>query len=158
MGPETTGRIFQINISDGGVPKLARQEADVTSLGLESDRHRELRVHGGPLRAVCLYDLAQILALQAEGHPVFPGAMGENVTLTGLDWSKVVPGVRLRLGDEVLVEVTKYTTPCNNLRPYFKGEDYGRVSQTRYPGWSRVYASVLQAGKIRVGDAVVFDS
>lgn len=157
MEPELNGRIFQINTSDGGVPKLARQQAEVTSLGLVGDRQRELHVHGGPLRAVCLYDLTQILALQAEGHPVFPGAMGENITLTGLDWAKIIPGVRLRLGDEVLVEVTRYTTPCNNLRPYFMGENYGRVSQTRHPGWSRVYAAVLQTGKIRVGDAAVLE-
>ena len=52
--------------------------------GLEGDRQRDLRFHGGPLRAVSLYSLELIEALQAEGHPIAPGAMGENLTMAGV--------------------------------------------------------------------------
>ena len=149
-----SGHIFQINVSNGGVPKLARQRGEVTPLGLIGDRQRNGEVHGGPDRALCLYSLERILALQKEGHPIFPGAIGENVTIAGLAWPMVQPGARLRLGKDVLVEVTKFTVPCNNLIPYFIQGDYSRVSQTRYPSWSRVYARVLQAGTIQAGDPV----
>ena len=65
----TTSRVFQINISDGGVPKLPVQSVEVTADGLAGDRQRNLKYHGGPDRAVCLYSLERLLALQDQGHP-----------------------------------------------------------------------------------------
>jgi MOSC domain-containing protein YiiM len=151
------GRVFQINVSNGGVPKLARQQAEVTRLGLVGDRQEETDVHGGADRAVCLYSLERILALQAEAHPIFPGAIGENLTLSGIVWEQVIPGIRLRLGETVILETTRFTTPCNNLIPFFIGGDYSRVAHKRYPGWSRLYARVLQPGSLRVGDRVFIE-
>ena len=75
------GRIFQLNCSKGGVPKLAVRESLLTETGLECDRQADRRYHGGPERALCLFSLERILELQAEGHPVFPGSTGENVTV-----------------------------------------------------------------------------
>jgi MOSC domain-containing protein YiiM len=147
------GTIFMINVSNGGVPKRAVQGAMVTELGILDD-HQRASVHGGPDKALCLYSLEKIQALQAEGHPIFPGAIGENLTLAGMDWSKLVPGMHLQLGQQVLVEITSYTVPCNSLVDYFIEADYSRVSQTHFPGWARLYARVLQPGRIQVGDAV----
>ncbi len=149
------GRIFQINASDGGVPKHPLRQAEVNDLGLAEDRQRNLQVHGGPERALCLYSLESILALQEEGHPIYPGSIGENLTLTGLDWSEMTPGVQLQVGDQVLIELTNYTAPCNNIRESFKGGDITRVSQEQYPGWARLYAHVRQGGTIRIGDLAV---
>jgi MOSC domain-containing protein YiiM len=146
------GRIVQLSVSNGGVPKHAVETARVTPLGLEGDAHRNHEHHGGPERAVCLFAMEAILELQAEGHPLVPGALGENVTIEGLDWSAVQPGTRLRLGDEVLLEITRYTTPCLNIRPAFRDGDYSRVSQKRHPGRSRVYARVVATGTVRRGD------
>lgn len=148
------GRVFQINVSPGGVPKHGQIEAEVTELGLVGDDQHHKIVHGGPDRALCLYSLEKIMSLQAEKHPIFPGAMGENLTLAGLDWDSLAPGMRLRIGDQVLVEITRYTTPCQLITPYFLGEDSDRVSQKLYPGWSRLYARVLVTGRLRVGDEV----
>ena len=148
----TQASIFQINISQGGVPKLAVRSAEVTELGLVGDTHNNTKVHGGPKRALCLYSLERILALQAEGHPIFAGSTGENLTLAGLDWDAIMPGVRLRLGDTVEIEVTKYTEPCPKITESFAGEDISRMAQDKHPGWSRVYARVLTPGNIRVGD------
>jgi MOSC domain-containing protein YiiM len=147
------GRIVQISVSPGGVPKTAVPAAEVTAAGVEGDGHRDLEHHGGPDRAVCLFALEQIQALQAEGHAVVPGALGENVTLEHIDWSRVTPGSRLQLGDRVLLEVTRYTSPCINIKPVFVHGDYARVSEKRHPGWSRVYARVLVPGRIHAGDA-----
>lgn len=146
--------IFQINVSQGGVPKRSRPEAEITSQGVEGDSQNNRDVHGGPDRAVCLYSLERILALQAEGHPIYPGAIGENLTLTGLDWVLLEPGVRLQLSEGVVLEVTRYTTPCKNIRGAFSDEQYGRVSQSLHPGWSRVYARVLVPGRARPGDSI----
>ena len=148
------GRIVQISVSAGGVPKLAVPEARVGVLGLDGDRHRDAENHGGPERAVCLFSMGQIDALRREGHPVAPGTLGENVTVNGLDWPLVVPGSRLALGETVVLEVTRYTSPCVNIRPLFIGGDYSRVSQKRHAGWSRVYARVVTPGLIREHDPV----
>jgi MOSC domain-containing protein YiiM len=147
-------RIFQLSTSPGGVPKTAVREATVNQLGMSGDDHRFPDIHGGPERALCLFSLERILELQAEGHPIFPGAVGENVTLSGLDWSELNPGVRLSLGDEVKVEITSYTTPCNTIPAFFVDGKYQRISQKTHPGWSRVYARVLEGGTLRVGQQV----
>jgi len=149
-----SGRIVQISVSPGGVPKTAVPAARVGELGLEGDAHRDREHHGGPERAVCLYAIELIRTLRAEGHAVVPGALGENVTVEGVDWAAVVPGACLALGDEVLLEVTRYTSPCANITAAFRDGDYARVSQKRHPGWSRVYTRVLTPGAIRLGDAV----
>ena len=149
-----SGRIVQISVSRGGVPKTAVAEARVTALGLEGDAHRDAEHHGGPEQAVCLYAMEAIGRLQAEGHQVVPGAIGENLTVEGLDWSAVAPGCHVLLGETVLLQVTRYTSPCVNITRAFKDGDYARVSQKRHPGWSRVYARVLVQGTIRHGDPV----
>ncbi|HKZ06999.1 MAG TPA: MOSC domain-containing protein [Methylomirabilota bacterium] len=148
------GRIAQISVSPGGVPKRPVEAADVTTQGVSGDAQRDREHHGGPERAVCLFSMEAIRDLRAEGHPIEPGHIGENVTLEGLDWDAVTPGTRLRLGADVLLEITRYTSPCHNIRGSFAGGDVGRVSQKKHPGWSRVYARVLRAGAIRRGDPV----
>jgi MOSC domain-containing protein YiiM len=148
------GRIVQLSVSNGGVPKHAVETVRVTPLGLEGDAHRDREHHGGPDRAVCVFAMEAIRELQSEGHPLVPGALGENVTLEGLDWSAVQPGSRLRLGDDVVLEVTRYTSPCLNIGPAFRGGDYSLVSQKRHPGRSRVYARVITTGMLRRGDSV----
>ncbi len=146
--------IVQISVSRGGVPKTAVPAARVTAEGLDGDAHRDLEHHGGPERAVCIYSMEAIKRLQAEGHSIAPGSMGENVTVEGLDWSAVVPGSHVLLGSKVLLQVTRYTSPCVNITGSFKGGEFARVSQKRHPGWSRVYARVLAEGTIRRDDPV----
>lgn len=148
------GRIVQISVSPGGVPKLPVPSARVTEMGLEGDLHRNMEDHGGPERALCIFAMEQIRVLQAEGHGLSPGAIGENLTVEGVDWERVTPGSRLELGAGVLIEVTRYTSPCFNIKKNFADGDISRVSQKRNPGSSRVYARVLREGTIRQGDTV----
>jgi MOSC domain-containing protein YiiM len=57
-------------------------------------------------------------------------------------------------GDRLVLEITRYTSPCLNIRPAFSHGDYSRVSEKRHPGWSRVYARVVVPGRIMAGDPV----
>jgi MOSC domain-containing protein YiiM len=148
------GRIFQLNRSGGGVPKLCVREAFLDANGLEGDKQSDLRFHGGPERALCLFPLELILELQAEGHPIFPGSVGENVTVSGLEWARITPGARLSLGDEALVEIASYTAPCKTIAASFTDGDFKRISRKVRPGDSRLYARVLRPGRLAVGDAV----
>ena len=147
------GTVVSINTSDGGVPKLPVGEARVTVNGLTGDRQRDRRYHGGPDRAVCLYSVEIIEALRAEGHPIGIGSAGENLTLSGVDWGRMVPGRRVRVGEAVL-ELTKYAHPCSNLVPYFRDGAFVRISQKVHPGSGRLYARVLEEGVVRTGDPV----
>lgn len=153
MSSESVGRITGLQRSNGGVPKLPVESAAVSEGGMEGDRQRNRRFHGGPDRALCLYSQELIDALGAEGHPIVRGAVGENVTIAGLPWDRVRPGARLTLG-EVDVEVTSYTAPCENIEGAFLDGRFVRISQRVHPGWSRVYVRVLRGGSLRVGDAV----
>jgi MOSC domain-containing protein YiiM len=149
----TEGRVHSINVSDGGFLKQPRSSAWIRVDGVEGDRQRDLRFHGGPNRAVALYSLDLIQILQSEGHPIAPGTTGENVTVAGIDWSLMVPGARVQIG-EVELELTAYASPCKNIVGSFSDEDSTRVSQKVHPGWSRVYAKVLHEGRIATGDSV----
>jgi MOSC domain-containing protein YiiM len=145
--------LHSINISDGGVPKLPRASCRVRTSGLEGDRQRDLRYHGGPDRAVSLYSLDLIRALREEGHPIAAGSTGENLTLVGVPWSAMQPGARLQIAGVVL-ELTRPAAPCKNIAGSFAAGDFSRISEKIHPGWSRFYARVLEEGVVTVGDHV----
>ena len=84
---------------------------------------------------------------------IFAGSTGENLTIEGLDWGKLKPGVKLILGD-TLIQLTKEATPCKTISSSFVSGDFSRISGSKYPGWSRWYALVIKEGTIRVGDEV----
>lgn len=148
------GYIFQLNYSDGGVPKSPVREAELTLTGLTCDRQAKPIIHGGPERALCLYSLEQITMLQDEGHPIYPGSIGENVTIVGLNWKELAPGSRLALGDEVVIEISSYAGPCPTIKKSFVDGKYKRISQKVNPGESRLYARVLKTGRLAVGQTV----
>jgi MOSC domain-containing protein YiiM len=146
------GAIAGLHTSRGGVPKHTVESARVTALGLEGDKQKHLKFHGGPQRAVCLFSRELMDALREEGHPIAPGTTGENVLISGLDWSDIRIGSRLQLGTNVQVEITDYTAPCQQIAASFTGGDFMRISQKKRAGWSRLYARVLAEGELRVGD------
>jgi MOSC domain-containing protein YiiM len=157
LRPRQHPHVHQISTSNGGVPKLPIPEAHITVEGVVGDRQRNRAVHGGPDRAVCLYSLEVIEALQAEGHKIGPGSSGENLTLAGVEWAGLQPGARVRIGPSVQLAITSYTAPCDKNAQWFLNGDFKRISQKRHPGWSRVYAKVLVGGIVRTGDAVVLE-
>jgi MOSC domain-containing protein YiiM len=149
-----TGYVYQLNCSRGGVPKLAVAEALLTPTGLVGDVQAKPFIHGGPRRALSLHSLELIERLRAEGHPISPGTAGENVTVAGLDWSRLAPGSRLRIGEEVVVEISGYANPCPTIRGSFEGGAFKRISQKLRPGESRLYARVVRAGRVATGQIV----
>ncbi len=151
------GRIEQINVSLGGVPKRAAPEAVVNEFGLTRDRQRDRRHHGGLERAVCLFAAEILDNLRAEGHPIGPGATGENVTIRGIDWKKLVPGSRVHLGEQVIVEITSYAAPCRIVAHYFRDGDFNRINHAVHPGRSRLYARVVRQGTMYPGDDVMLE-
>jgi MOSC domain-containing protein YiiM len=149
------GKLVQINVNpQGGVPKYRVVQTRITSTLVQGDKQRNLKFHGGPERAVCLYSWEVICALQDEGHPIDCGTTGENLTISGIDWSLLTSGARLQVGAEVLLELTRETTPCNKIAASFIDGDFMRVYHKLRPGWSRWYARVLCEGVVREGDPI----
>jgi MOSC domain-containing protein YiiM len=137
----------QINISQGGMPKLPISEALVTFNGIIGDHQATPKVHGGPDRAVCIYSEELYQWLREQGVAVTAGQIGENFTTRGLDLSTLARGDRLRIGGCV-IEITKVRTPCNQLRKW--DPDLPEIIIGR-SGWM---AKVIEEGMARSGDRI----
>ncbi len=157
VSKEERGRVEAIHTSPGGVPKNYAFVVNVLKDRIEGDDHDDNIHHGGPERAVCLFSSEIIGLLKEEGHPIFPGSTGENLTVSGLKWDEIVPGTRLWVGS-VLLEVSGYAAPCKTIRMSFLDGHFSRISHKLFPGWSRVYARVLIPGQIRTAANVIIEA
>jgi MOSC domain-containing protein YiiM len=146
-GGRSMGKLLQLNVSDGGMPKLPVERARVTADGLEGDRQRNKKYHGGPNRAVCLFSTELYDRLRGYGIDLSPGSVGENFTTTGIDLQCVSKGDRLRVGGCV-IEITDVRVPCRNLKKW--DEDLPELI-VGYSGW---VAKVIEEGEVETGDAV----
>src|SRR3989442_15253116 len=129
----THPHVHQINVSDGGVPKLPVPEARITVQGVAGDCQRSVQYHGGGDRAVCLYSLEVIGTLRAEGHAGAPGPCGENLTLAGLERARLKPGARLRIGTAARLAAMSYTAPRKPTARRCVDGDFRRTSQKKHP-------------------------
>lgn len=152
--PAQHGTVAGLFTSDGGVPKLPIDVAVVGRRGVEGDRQAERKHHGRVTQALCLWSADLLDGYAAEGHPIVPGSVGENVLVRGVDWSRLRPGVRVHAGT-VVAELSGWAYPCVKNARWFADRDFRRIDPDRRPGTARAYASVLEGGEIRVGDAVV---
>jgi MOSC domain-containing protein YiiM len=139
-----------------GLPKPELSEAHLTAEGMAGDfnLYRTVEKHGDPAMALLLLPAETIEALRAEGWPVQPGDLGENITTRGIAYDELTPPARLRLGDAV-VETTSACTPCDNLYllPYVgqaRGPEFLKATVDRR-GW---YARVVVPGRVHRGDRI----
>ncbi len=123
-------------------------------LNLAGDEQADLRVHGGPDKAVYAYahEHYAYWAMQLPaGSLAGPGAFGENLTTTGLLESAVRVGDEFAVGTAVLRAVQP-RQPCYKLNVRF--DDARMVARFVAAGRSGIYFQVLQAGVVRAGDAI----
>jgi MOSC domain-containing protein YiiM len=126
---------------------------------------KHTQIHGGPRKAVLLVSIEDVEALAAAGFAVNAGALGENLTVSGIDFRQLRPGQRFLAGGAVL-ELTTLRRPCNQLDIYNTGEGpsiQSRVCDERCkagdassPLWAMAgfYAAVVQPGPVRPGDMI----
>jgi MOSC domain-containing protein YiiM len=84
-------------------------------VNLEGDDQADRTVHGGPDKAVYAYGAEDTEWWEAQvGHPLGPGAFGENLTVRELAVSEAVIGERWAVGS-TLLEVAQPRLPCFKL-------------------------------------------
>ena len=150
-------KIVSININEnGGVPKYPIKTTFLGKYKVKGDKQNDTKHHGGENRAVCIFSLDLIAELKDEGHPIFVGSTGENITIQGVNWELLKNGSRMRLG-EVEIELTGTAPPCKTISKSFINGEFVRISEKKYPGWSRWYARVLKEGKVTLNDQVVLE-
>ncbi len=156
------GTVVQVNRSRGGVPKLpVVDDVFVSERGVDGDDWTHKKYHGGPKQALLLIAQETFDELRPLGYELFSGALGENLTVRGLDRREWRAGQRFRAGG-VLLELTKLRVPCSALDPYGKGiqatlyDKLCKAGDPSSPVWARggFYASVLQPGTVRAGDII----
>lgn len=152
------GRILQLNISPGGMPKHAILQAEITVQGLLGDIQRNRKYHGGPDQALLLITQESLEEIKGKGFAVYPGALGENLTVSGLDRRQLRAGQRLRAG-QAIIEITKLRQPCRHLDVYGPGIQPAVYDKQAAPGtgpWGLAgfYCRVSQPGPIFPGDII----
>jgi MOSC domain-containing protein YiiM len=124
----------------------------VRRLNLDGDAQADLKVHGGPDKAVYCYPSEHYAAWsEALGRSLAFGFFGENLTVSGLREDALHIGDRLSIGDVVL-QVTQPRLPCFKLGLKFGDQRFvGRFLQSRRSGF---YCRVLREGMIEPGQSI----
>ena len=164
-----SGRVVQVNRKgdtpgEHGLPKHPVDAVRVTVHGLEGDfnRFRHDMRGNDPGRAVMLMPIEMLRELNAEGWPVQPGDMGENITSEGIPYNDFRIGEQYQVG-EAVIEIAEPCVACMNLASLpFIGEERGPAfirtlthmdggTLFNRRGW---YAAVVREGVVSPGDAI----
>jgi MOSC domain-containing protein YiiM len=159
-------------VSIGTSHGVGKENADairlIAGLGVEGDVHagetvkHRSRVRKDPtqpnLRQVHLIHRELHEELIGEGFPeIAPGAMGENVTTSGIELLALPTGARLRLGSEAVVEVKGLRNPCAQLDEIAPGLMKATLDRDADGGLvhkAGVMGVVLEGGEVRPGDSI----
>lgn len=122
-------------------------------LNLDGDQQADLKVHGGPDKAMYVYpsEHYEFWRQELPGTELPWGAFGENFTIEGLLEESTCIGDRYRVGSSI-VTVTQPRMPCFKLGIKFGRNDIiKRFLASRRTGF---YFSVVEEGEVRAGDTV----
>lgn len=142
-------------VPSGFVKRPVTGPVRVGSLNLEGDVQADLRVHGGPDKAVYAYALAHYATWAGE----FPehadrfvhGVFGENLTIDGLSESDICVGDVHAIGSARL-QVCQPRQPCFKLALMFEDDRMPRAMvRNGRSGW---YYRVIEEGALTMGDTV----
>jgi MOSC domain-containing protein YiiM len=124
--------------------------------GFADDHQADLRVHGGPEKAVHLYPsthFATLAAQFANAAPLLvPGSMGENIATADLDEHDVRLGDVWQLGT-ALIQVCQPRNPCWKIDERFGADGMALfIDKHLLTGW---YWRVLQTGTVNPNVSLV---
>ncbi len=158
-----------VAVSASPAHRFSKEPREVVRLtegiGIEGDSHagatvqhlsrKRRRPQDPNLRQVHLLAGELLSELAGLGYDVRPGAMGENVTTSGVDLLALPTGTVLRLGDEAEVELTGLRNPCVQIDAFSPGllaEVVGRDEAGEVVRRAGVMGVVRCSGEVRAGD------
>ena len=140
------GTICSINIGPkkGGAKRPVPDARFIADWGIEGDGH------GGPgMKQVSLLAWEGALRMRESGADVGYGSFGENITTSCVDLSKLDVGDKIRLGEKVLLKVTKLGKECPEPCAIFRQVGYCIMPD------EGVFCSVIEGGPVKLGDEIV---
>lgn len=140
-------RVVSINISDKkGVRKKATDSAVIReNYGIEADAHASDKWH----RQISLLALESIKKMQDMGLDVGPGDFAENITTEGIDLLSLPIGTRLKIGDDIEVEVSQIGKTCHSrCAIYYQAGDCVMPKEG-------IFVKVIKGGVIKKGDRII---
>jgi len=119
---------------------------------LDGDQQADLRHHGGPEKAVCVYPIEHYPYWDEElGLTLGPAAFGENFTIEGLTEQEAHIGDVFEVGDAT-VQITQPRSPCWKLARRWRIKELATLfEETGYTGW---YLRVLETGHVAPGQVI----
>ncbi|PKM64635.1 MAG: MOSC domain-containing protein [Firmicutes bacterium HGW-Firmicutes-20] len=139
------GRVVSICISEQrGVLKNEVVSVEITNHGIVGDGHS-----GDWERQVTCLNY-QSFEKAKEKHPELdlrPGSFAENITIEGIDFTKIEPGSKLQLGDSIVLQVSQIGKEDH---PSVVTRTYG-ISLLPYEG---LFCKVIVGGTLSKGDKV----
>lgn len=125
--------------------------AHLSRLNVDGDRQADPSAHGGPDKAVYAYSFDHYPHWEAFlGSPLQPGALGENITIEGLDEREACIGDTFTAG-EALVQISQPRQPCFKLADKHNRPD--TLQEMHRTDFSGAYLRVLREGRVNAGDA-----
>ncbi|MGZ3593603.1 MAG: MOSC domain-containing protein [Syntrophales bacterium] len=141
------GTVLSVNISQAKGEKKHNISCGLLLVdhGLKDDAHV-----GSWIRQVSLLAKESIEKIRQKGLDVQYGDFAENLTTEGIDLPSLPVGTRLKVGSEVLLEVTQIGKVCHERCNIFYA-----VGDCVMPR-EGIFARVLIGGEVRVGDQIEF--
>jgi MOSC domain-containing protein YiiM len=139
------GRVDAICVSEKtGVQKTPVRRARLRAgFGIEGDAHA-----GDWHRQVSLLSASDVAEARKRLPDIADGAFAENLVISGIDFSLLTVGARLRLGNTVVLRITQIGKECHT--PCRIGQLTGDCIMPRLGR----FAEVQSGGEIAIGDGV----
>jgi MOSC domain-containing protein YiiM len=125
------------------VPEITLKEA----YGVVGDAHADCATH----RQVSLLAIESIDKMRAKGFDLKPGDFAENITTKGIDLPSLPIGTRLRVGDEIELELTQIGKECH------AGCEIRRLVGDCIMPREGVFTKVIRGGQAKAGDTIKVD-
>jgi MOSC domain-containing protein YiiM len=138
------GKVYSISVSHerGQLKKEIPEALFIENYGIDGDGH----VGDWGRQVTCLDKRSVDRANREHQLGAGPGDFAENVLLDGLDLSGAAPGSRLKLGSDVILEVTQIGKEDH---PSVVTKAFG-VSLLPYEG---LFCRVVKGGTVKKGDS-----
>lgn len=138
------GTVQAVNISD----RKGEKKHEVGGITLLKNYGVKNDAHGGSERQVSLLAFERIEDMRKDLATLKVGDFAENITTTGIAASDLTPGMRVSIGETVLLEITQIGKVCHNGCSIRKEVGYCIMPK------EGVFGKVITGGDVKKGDQI----